>query len=168
MSFGAQVSSGKHLHKQTARKIMCCAVQNETIHVISEKALLLETINWYINKGSHVIQPLNRNSWILPTIQSLQSEKLRRFWTITTYKPPNTTASLSEILLTPPGIPICLPCRKEHDKCAASQGCQSTRNTDKPAQTCKEAWNTPCGTEWFTIHTIQLIPWITREISNTL
>lgn len=49
MSFAAQVSSGKHLYKQMARKIMCCAVQNETICVILEKALLLETINWYIN-----------------------------------------------------------------------------------------------------------------------
>lgn len=42
ISFRAPGSSGKHLYKQMARKRMCCAVQNKTLHVSLEKALLLE------------------------------------------------------------------------------------------------------------------------------
>lgn len=55
---------------------MCCAVQNKTLHVSLEKALLLEVADQYVYKGSHVAHPMNTNCWLLQTIQSLHSGEI--------------------------------------------------------------------------------------------
>lgn len=39
---------------------MCCAVQNRTLHVSLEKALLVEIADQYVYKRSHVAHPMNK------------------------------------------------------------------------------------------------------------